>query len=170
MHIYISCIRPSHFQVFLMVVSQASLTHASCKDESALAYISCKPIIPLGVESYQSLEPFLDAAMRMLLSKLNWTFFIEEADWDRRLEEMTTSVGKVMAPPAVFGPGRESLDPFDSETGEYNRDSSLTEENEFQVEYQSLAESRQKILVSLRRNHSVQQSDLLNGTFQVSAV
>merc|ERR1712212_447071 len=49
---------------------------------------------------------------------------------------------------------------------EYNRDSSLTEENEFQVEYQSLAESRQKILVSLRRNHSVQQSDLLNGTFQ----
>lgn len=153
-------------KVFLMVVSQASLNHAPCKDEAALAYISCKPIIPLGVESYQSMEPLLDAGMRMLLAKLNWTFFIEESDWDRRLEEMTTSVGDVMAPPAVFDPGLEGRDLFDSETGEYERDLSLTEENEFQVEYQSLAESKQKLLVSLRRNHSVQQSDLLQGTFQ----
>lgn len=153
-------------KVFLMVVSQASLTHAPCKDESALAYISCKPIIPLGVESYQSLEPFLDAAMRMLLSKLNWTFFIEEEDWDRRLAEMTTSVGDVMAPPAVFDLGQEALDLFDSETGEYNQDSSLTEENEFRVEYQSFAESKPKVFIGLRRVVSVQQSDLFQGTFQ----
>lgn len=94
-----------------MVVSQASLTHATCKDEAALAYISCKAIIPLGVESYQSLEPFLDPAMRMLLAKLNWTFFIEENDWDRRLEEMTNSVNDVLTPRplAVFDPGFESV-------------------------------------------------------------
>ena len=145
-------------KVFLIVVSQASLTHQSCKDEAALAYISGKQLIPLGVESYQSLEPYLDPGMKMLLAKLNWTFFITPEDWEKRLTELTNSVADAVSPPADI-----SIDcPF----GEEGPFVSNVGETEFEVEYQSVNESNKRVLVTLRRNQSVQQNDVFSSTFQ----
>jgi len=139
-------------KVFLMIVSQASLTHAPCKDEAALAYISGKPLIPCGVESYQSLEPFLDGAMRMLLAKLNWTFFINANELDKRLSELSDSVAESIGPQDVF---LDDLCP--SNVG----DVALTDEKEFQV-----TEAGSGVFVGLIREHSVQHHDLINGGFQ----
>jgi len=131
-------------KVFVLIVSQASLSHAPCKDEAALAYISGKPMIPLGVQAYQELEPYLDSAMKMMLAKLNWTFFINEEDWDKRLTEMADSVWIVL-------PNQEEED---------------LESGEFEVEYKSMTEARQRLFITLRRSQSVQQSDLLAGPFE----
>jgi len=147
-------------KVFLMVVSQASLTHAPCKDEAALAYISGKQIIPVGVEPYQSLEPYLDSAMKMLLAKLNWTFFINEDEWEKRLTEMATAVADAVGPAAVFF--GDDDDQFVSNIC----DGSLTDEKEFEVEYQSMAESQQRLYVTLRRGRSIQPNDVFSDSFQ----
>jgi len=134
-------------KVFMFIVSQASLSHTPCKDEAALAYIAGKPVIPIGVQSYKDLEPHLDSAMKMLLAKLNWSFFVTEEDWDRHLPEMTDSISDLV----------DAMDVTET---------SFTDESEFDVKYNSMTETKQRLVISLRRTHSVPQADLLTGTFE----
>lgn len=59
----------------LVVLSSDATSSKSLSDEVCLAYISDKPIFPVTAEDYKSLESALNFSMKLIIAKLNWSFF-----------------------------------------------------------------------------------------------
>lgn len=52
-----------YFQLFISLLSEKTIESKYCKDELALAYVSNKPIFPLGLAEPKELFPKMDTGM-----------------------------------------------------------------------------------------------------------
>jgi len=50
-------------QMFVQLLSPASIRSKYCQDELALAYVSNKPIFPVGLQKPEELFPLMDTGM-----------------------------------------------------------------------------------------------------------
>lgn len=67
-------------KIFLVIMSENSMGTEGCADEVSLAYISDKPILPVAIKYYDDLKNHLSFSMKLILSKINWSFFTCETE------------------------------------------------------------------------------------------
>ncbi len=60
---FVSLIKFSCFQLFISLLSETTIKSKYCQDELALAYVSNKPIFPVGLKQPQDLFPQMDTGM-----------------------------------------------------------------------------------------------------------
>ncbi|XP_033748675.1 uncharacterized protein LOC117333479 isoform X2 [Pecten maximus] len=79
-------------KVFAMVISEATAKDSHCQDELALAYISNSNIFPIGLSKFRDINPHLDGGVKLMLAKINWTFFFKDGMWDMNMPALLASM------------------------------------------------------------------------------
>ncbi|XP_021374753.1 uncharacterized protein LOC110464060 isoform X1 [Mizuhopecten yessoensis] len=79
-------------KVFVIVISEATAKDSHCQDELALAYISNSNIFPLGLSKFRDINPHLDGGIKLMLAKINWTFFFKEDLWKMNMPALLASM------------------------------------------------------------------------------
>ncbi|XP_064619973.1 uncharacterized protein LOC135483234 [Lineus longissimus] len=85
-------------KVFLSLVTEYSVQSKYCRDELALAYVSQKPIFPVGFKSKDFLFPLMDVGMRLQLSRFDWYSVDKdkfETDFANVIEDIQTEITNV---------------------------------------------------------------------------
>ncbi|XP_064612597.1 uncharacterized protein LOC135476493 [Liolophura sinensis] len=75
-------------KLFLSLLSEKSVESKYCQDELALAYISNKPIIPVGLADRKTLISLMDTGMRLQLAGFRWNMFLDEAEFDEDFKRL----------------------------------------------------------------------------------
>lgn len=81
-------------KVFVTLITDVSAKDVQCQDELALAYISNSSIFPISLKKYRDISPFLDGGMKLMLAKINWTFFFKEELFEQNMPALLTAMGK----------------------------------------------------------------------------
>ncbi|XP_060075823.1 uncharacterized protein LOC132555490 isoform X2 [Ylistrum balloti] len=79
-------------KVFAMVIGEATIRDSHCQDELALAYISNSNIFPIGLSRFRDINPHLDGGIKLMLAKINWTFFFKEEMWEMNMPALLASM------------------------------------------------------------------------------
>ncbi|XP_064612127.1 uncharacterized protein LOC135476138 [Liolophura sinensis] len=82
----------SQCKVFVLVLSEKSACDPQCKDELALAYITDSSIFPVGLQRFRDLGPLLDCGMKLMLAKINWTFFVKPEDFEKNFPGLLSGI------------------------------------------------------------------------------
>ncbi|XP_048742327.2 uncharacterized protein LOC125655838 [Ostrea edulis] len=83
-------------KVFVTVITDTSARDIQCQDELALAYISNSSIFPVSLKKFRDIGPTLDGGMKLMLAKINWTFFFKEELYEQNMPALLISMGKVI--------------------------------------------------------------------------
>ncbi|XP_062571583.1 uncharacterized protein LOC134233623, partial [Saccostrea cucullata] len=83
-------------KVFVTVITDTSAKDTQCQDELALAYISNSSVFPVSLKKYREIGPVLDGGMKLMLAKINWTFFFKEELFVQNMPALLSSIGKVI--------------------------------------------------------------------------
>lgn len=81
-------------KVFVTVITDVSAKDVQCQDELALAYISNSSIFPVSLKKYRDISPSLDGGMKLMLAKINWTFFFKEELFVENMPALLAAMGK----------------------------------------------------------------------------
>ncbi|XP_013395160.1 uncharacterized protein LOC106162413 [Lingula anatina] len=63
-------------KVLVQVLSEEAAVDHHLQDEVSLAYISNKAVFPVGLKYYGKIASRLSPGMKLMLAKINWTFFV----------------------------------------------------------------------------------------------
>lgn len=83
-------------KMFVMIISQDSCKDSQFADELALAYISNSTIFPVSLEKYREINPMLEGGMKLMLARINWTFFFKESMYESSLQSLLASMTETM--------------------------------------------------------------------------
>ncbi|KAK3084463.1 hypothetical protein FSP39_013947 [Pinctada imbricata] len=81
-------------KVFVIIMSEATAKDPRCQDELALSYISNSSIFPVGLKKFRDISPLLDGGMKLMLAKINWSFFFKDEHFESNMPALLTSIGK----------------------------------------------------------------------------
>lgn len=69
-------------KIFVMLITESSAQDSQCQDELALAYISNSSVFPVSMKRYRHISPHLNGGMKLMLAKINWTFFVKKEQYE----------------------------------------------------------------------------------------
>ncbi|XP_071945403.1 uncharacterized protein [Antedon mediterranea] len=67
-------------KVLVNILSEGSTSCQECEDLISLAYVSDTPIFPVARDCFPAINSRLSFSMKLILAKINWMFFTNEAD------------------------------------------------------------------------------------------
>ncbi|XP_052075689.1 uncharacterized protein LOC127713101 [Mytilus californianus] len=102
-------------KMFVMIISKDSCKDSQFADELALAYISYSTIYPVSLEKFRDISPLLEGGMKLMLARINWTFFFKPEIYETSLQSLLASMSDNMSNL------QPQLDPqYVSESGDIN--------------------------------------------------
>ncbi|XP_064619975.1 uncharacterized protein LOC135483236 [Lineus longissimus] len=79
-------------KAFIQIMSAQGAASKALQDELSLAYISNTPIFPVGLANFSAISPNLDSGRRLILAKINWTFFTKDEHYESRFASFLNSL------------------------------------------------------------------------------